>query len=64
MFSTADGILGGKFGFIFDGFSIIALTIVLFEIPETKGMRAEEIDARFEQVLPTIAFQQTAIVQA
>ncbi|KAJ5525545.1 hypothetical protein N7494_012195 [Penicillium frequentans] len=64
MYSTADGNLGGKVGFIFAGFSIIALAIIFFEIPEAKGLRVEELDARFEQRLPTRAFQQTAIIQA
>lgn len=64
MYSTAEGNLGGKVGFIFAGFSIIALAIIFFEIPEAKGLRVEELDARFEQRLPTRAFQQTAIIQA
>lgn len=64
MYRTADGNWGGRVGFIFARVSIIALLIVFFEIPETKGLRVEELNARFEQRLPTRAFQQTAIVQA
>lgn len=55
---------GGRVGCIFAGVSFIALLIVFFKTPETKGLRVEELNARFEQRLPTRAFKQTAIVQA
>ncbi|CEL04584.1 hypothetical protein ASPCAL05712 [Aspergillus calidoustus] len=56
MYSTAEGDLGGKVGFIFGGLSALALVVVFFEIPEMKGLRVEELDARFEQRVATRAF--------
>jgi SP family general alpha glucoside:H+ symporter-like MFS transporter len=63
MYSTEDGNLGGRVGFIFAGFSIIALAVIFFEIPEMKGLQAEELDARFEKRVLTRAFQQITNVQ-
>jgi hypothetical protein len=49
MYSTAEGNLGGKVGFISAGPSAVALVVIFFEIPEMKGLRVEELDTRFEQ---------------
>ncbi|KAL2820612.1 general substrate transporter [Aspergillus granulosus] len=64
MYSPAEGHLGGKVGFIFSGLSAIALAVIFFEIPEMKGLRVEELDARFEQRLPTRTFQRAVVSQA
>lgn len=63
MYSSADGNLGGKVGFIFAGLSAVALVVIFFEIPEMKGLRVEELDTRFEQGVSTRAFQQAANAQ-
>ncbi|KAJ5652635.1 hypothetical protein N7507_010061 [Penicillium longicatenatum] len=64
MYSPSEGNLGGKVGFIFGGLSAIALVVIFFEIPEMKGLRVEELDARFEQRLPTRTFQRAVNPQA
>ncbi|KAJ5896069.1 MFS transporter fmqE [Penicillium subrubescens] len=60
MYSTAEGNLGGKVGFISAGLSAVALVVIFFEIPEMKGLRVEELDTRFEQKVSTRAFQHAA----
>lgn len=59
MYSTSEGDLGGKVGFIFGGLSALALLVIFFEIPEMKGLRIKELDALFEQSVATRAFQRT-----
>ncbi|KAH7007308.1 maltose permease Mal61 [Ilyonectria destructans] len=48
MFNTDAGNLGGKMGWIFFGTSVIAVAIVWFEFPETKGLSFAQIEDRFE----------------
>ncbi|CEO60091.1 hypothetical protein PMG11_04734 [Penicillium brasilianum] len=60
MYSTDEGNLGGKVGFIFAGLSALVLVVIFFEIPEMKGMGVEELDARFEQRVSTRTFQRAA----
>ncbi|KAL4733732.1 general substrate transporter [Aspergillus similis] len=56
MYSTAEGNLGGKVGFVFAGLSAVALLVIFLEIPEMKGLRIEELDDLFEQRVATRAF--------
>ena len=57
MYSTDEGNLGGKVGFIFAGLSGFALAVVFLEIPDMKGLSVEEIDERFENKVLTRSFQ-------
>jgi hypothetical protein len=57
MYSTADGDMGGKVGFVFGGLSVISVAVLFFELPEMKDRTVEQLDRLFEQRAPTLAFR-------
>jgi SP family general alpha glucoside:H+ symporter-like MFS transporter len=50
-----------KTGFFFGGISIIGATWVYFELPETKGRTFAELDALFQQGVPSRKFSSTEV---
>lgn len=46
------GALGAQTGYVFFGFTMIALAISFFFLPEMKGRTAPEIDQLFEERVP------------
>lgn len=57
MFNTDKGNLGGKTGWIFFVTSILAIAIIWYELPETKGLSFNQIDNRFEMRVPARKFK-------
>ncbi|KAL2695015.1 hypothetical protein AAEP93_007411, partial [Penicillium crustosum] len=53
----AYGNLGGKIGFIWGTFSIIAVIWTFFTVPEMKGFSLEELDHLFNRQVPTLRFK-------
>lgn len=49
--------LGGKIGWIFAIMGFLALIIVFFDVPETKGRSFPELDAMFIERVPTRKFK-------
>ncbi|KAK9428610.1 general substrate transporter [Lipomyces doorenjongii] len=48
--------LGAKVGFIYAGLTLCGLVYVWFYVPETRGIALEDLDAIFEQKVPTRKF--------
>jgi hypothetical protein len=61
MYSTDEGDLGGKVGFIFGGFSIIAFVVIFLELPEMMNRTITDIDELFEKKIPTRDFRNTCL---
>lgn len=57
LYNTDEANLGGKIGWIFAGMGVIALAVIYFEIPETKGRSFEELDEMFNENVGTRAFR-------
>jgi len=57
LYNTDEADLGGKIGWIFAGMGVIALVVIYFEIPETKGRSFEELDEMFNEKISTRAFR-------
>ncbi|KIY49613.1 general substrate transporter [Fistulina hepatica ATCC 64428] len=55
------GNLGGKIGYIWGSFSVIAVFFAFFFVTETRGRSLEELDALFEAHVPTFRFERTRI---
>ncbi|RDW59301.1 sugar porter family MFS transporter [Aspergillus mulundensis] len=49
--------LEGRIGFIYGGFSVLALVWAFFVVPELKGRSLEELDELFENRVSTLKFQ-------
>lgn len=57
MFNSDEGNLGGKMGWIFAATSLIAIVIIYFEFPETKGRSYSDLDDMFAQRVPARRFK-------
>ncbi|KAJ5100027.1 hypothetical protein N7532_007028 [Penicillium argentinense] len=57
LYNTDEANLGGKIGWIFAAQGGIALVVIYFEIPETKGRSFEELDEMFNEKVDTRNFR-------
>lgn len=49
LYNTDEANLGGKIGWIFAAMGLIALVVIYFEVPETKGRSFEDLDEMFNE---------------
>lgn len=57
LYNTDEANLGGKIGWIFAAMGVIALVVIYFEVPETKGRSFEDLDEMFNEKISTRAFR-------
>jgi hypothetical protein len=57
LYNTDEANLGGKIGWIFAAMGLIALVIIYFEVPETKGRSFEDLDEMFNENVRTREFR-------
>lgn len=56
LYNTDEANLGGKIGWIFAAMGLIALVVIYFEVPETKGRSFEDLDDTFNGKIRTWEF--------
>ncbi|KAJ6008269.1 hypothetical protein N7540_012245 [Penicillium herquei] len=61
MYTTDEGNLGGKVGFIFGFLSVIAWVVIYLEVPEMMGRTIADIDELFERKIATKHFGKTVL---
>ena len=61
MYSTDEGNLGGKVGFIFSTLSAMAFLVLYLEVPEIQNRTVAELDVMFEAEVPTREFAKYAV---
>jgi SP family general alpha glucoside:H+ symporter-like MFS transporter len=49
LFNSDEANLGGKVGFIFFGMALLALVVLFYDAPETKGRSFGELDVLFDR---------------
>lgn len=57
IYNTDSGDLRAKTGFVYFGFTLLALVLTWYLIPDMKGRTALEIDEMFESKLPARSFR-------
>lgn len=61
MYSTDEGDLGGKVGFVFGFFSVVACVVIYLEVPEMMNRTIAQIDELFERKTKTRDFQKALL---